>query len=143
MQPNGGGAVRDRALSPGRAPASEVFGRAVAVVRRRRGDDGVGGKVTRAMKELIRVGPMFGYHPEPNKSWVIFPLGSKAKAKAKAAFEAEGLQTAGVEALAKIAVRYPQSAYKGRLPPLELYFRSLVLKINPVSKVLSPCLIQE
>ncbi|KAL7523721.1 hypothetical protein ACHAWF_002319 [Thalassiosira exigua] len=48
-------------------------------------------KVARTMKELIRVGPMFGYHPEPDKSWAICPLGSEAKAKA--AFEAEGLQS--------------------------------------------------
>ncbi|KAL7524493.1 hypothetical protein ACHAWF_000975 [Thalassiosira exigua] len=70
---------------------------------------------------------MFGYHPEPDKSWAICPLGSEAKAKA--AFEAEGLKveewTAGVEALAKISARYPQSAYKGFTDSLQAEWQYL------------------
>ncbi|KAL7539594.1 hypothetical protein ACHAWF_006453, partial [Thalassiosira exigua] len=100
-------------------------------------------EVARCMVELTRVGPMFGYHPKPDKSWVICPLGSEEVARA--AFEAEGLGRVkyrrgrryigglvgskgmqdwwvepkveewvkGIEALAKVAVRYSQSAYKG------------------------------
>ncbi|KAL7546220.1 hypothetical protein ACHAWF_009556, partial [Thalassiosira exigua] len=154
-RPNGDGAVRDRALSPGGAPVGGVFGHPTAVVRRRRGDDSIGGQGGACdEKELIRVGPMFGYYPEPNKSWVVCSLGSEANAKE--AFEVEGLQVrhcrgdryirgfvgsaamrdcwiepkvekwmAGVEALANIALQYPQSAYKGFADSLQAEWQYL------------------
>ena len=45
--------------------------------------------VAKALWRLRVLGPMFGYHPEPKKSWGICPLASEAEAKA--AFAAEGL----------------------------------------------------
>ncbi|KAL7549341.1 hypothetical protein ACHAWF_012611, partial [Thalassiosira exigua] len=112
-------------------------------------------EVACCMVELMRVGPMFGYHPEPDKSWVICPLGSEGAARA--AFEAEGLGSVkysrrwryvggfvgskgmrdrwvepkveewvkGIEALAKVAVRYPQSAYKGFTDSLQAEWQYL------------------
>ena len=45
--------------------------------------------VATTMQTLIKFGPHFGYHPEPDKSWVICPLADEAEAKA--AFAAEGI----------------------------------------------------
>ena len=50
---------------------------------------GAADKVTDTMVSLIKSGQQFGYHPEPEKSFVICPLADQAGAKL--AFEAKGL----------------------------------------------------
>ena len=93
-------------------------------------------------KLLCDLGPHFGYFPEPEKSFVTFPLATEGEVKA--AFEAEGMTVktcrvqryvgshvgslamcnrwiepmveewvAGIEVLSKIARKFPQSAYHG------------------------------
>ena len=95
-----------------------------------------------AFQQLMKLGPMFGYLPEPEKSFGICPLATKAGAKA--VFEGANLPVkfccghwcvgnyAGsaatkdrwvepmvdkwvrdVKALAKVAPKYPQSALFG------------------------------
>ncbi|KAL7526623.1 hypothetical protein ACHAXR_001569, partial [Thalassiosira sp. AJA248-18] len=43
---------------------------------------GTAGEVAATFETLIKVGPMFGYHPEPAKSFVICPIASEAAANA-------------------------------------------------------------
>ena len=50
---------------------------------------GAADEVADTMVSLIKSGPQFGYHPEPEKSFVICPLADQADAKL--AFEAKGL----------------------------------------------------
>ena len=109
---------------------------------------GVPDEVAGCVVELQRVGPMFGYHPEPEKSWGICPLADEAAGKA--AFEAEGLAikwcrgqryvggfvgslamrdrwlepkvkrwVAAIEVISKVALRYPQAAYAAHVHCLQ------------------------
>ena len=100
-------------------------------------------EVAVTMVSLIKVGPQFGYHPEPEKSFVICPLADQADAKT--ALEAQGLADLqyvrghryvggyagslemndrwldpmvvgwvdGVKKLARVVEQYPQTAYAG------------------------------
>ena len=52
--------------------------------------NGSASDVAPCFEKLIKVGPMFGYHPEPEKSWCVSPLASEAPAKA--AFAAADLK---------------------------------------------------
>ena len=47
------------------------------------------GKVAKAFKLLMRIGPIFGYDPEPEKLWVIYLLVTDVRANA--AFKADCL----------------------------------------------------
>ena len=103
--------------------------------------DTAGGIVT-CLGVLQEAGPMFGYHPEPEKSWAICPAADQEAGRA--AFDEAGLGVQwtsghryvggfvgsvamrdrwiedkvkawveGVESLAKVALRYPQAAHAG------------------------------
>jgi len=123
--------------------------------------------VAACFKLLIRVGPHFGYHPEPEKSYVICPLA--AEAAAKAIFDAANLPVqycrghryvggyvgsnamrdrwvepmveqwvAGVKALAKVAAKYPQSAYVGFTQSLQSEWQYLCRCVPGVGVHLEP-----
>ena len=51
--------------------------------------NGSASEVAPCFEKLIKVGPMFGYHPEPEKLWCACPLA--AEAPANAAFDAADL----------------------------------------------------
>ena len=46
-------------------------------------------RVAACFKLLCKLGPMFGYYPEPEKSFAIFPLA--VEGEVKEVFNAEGL----------------------------------------------------
>ena len=129
---------------------------------------GPSNEVASTMMELIKIGPHFGYHPEPNKSFVICPLADQASAKA--AFEAVGLDkisyvrghryvggfvgstsmkdrwldpkvagwVEGVRLLAKVAERYPQSAYAGFTQSLQAEWQYICRCVPGAEKHLEP-----
>ena len=116
---------------------------------------------------LIRVGPHFGYFPEPEKSFAICPLATEAAAKE--IFEREGLPVrycrghryvggyvgstamqdrwiepmvgkwvASIEALARVARKYPQSAYAGYSQSLQAEMQYICRVVPGVGKHLEP-----
>jgi hypothetical protein len=125
-------------------------------------------EVATTMVELIRLGPMFGYFPEPEKSIVICPLADEQSAKA--AFEAEELPVSkcvrghryvgghvgskamleawvgpmvegwvfGVQLLAKASKKYPQSAYAGFTQSLQAEWQYLCRCVPGVGPQLQP-----
>jgi hypothetical protein len=120
------------------------------------------------MMKLIKIGPHFGYHPEPDKSFVICPLADQAAAKA--AFEAVGLNKVsyvrghryvggfvgstamknrwldpkvvdwveGVKKLAMVAERYPQSAYAGFTQSLQAEWQYICRCVPGAGQHLEP-----
>ena len=116
---------------------------------------------------LMKIGPDFGYHPEPAKSFYICPLADELEAKA--AFASMDLPVkfcrghryvggfvgskamrdrwvepmveqwvAGVKALAKVAIRYPQSAYHGFTTSLQSEWQYLCRCVPGVEEFLGP-----
>ena len=104
--------------------------------------------IIRALDLLMKVGPQFGYNPEPDKSWCVCPLRTQEAANESFASIAPKLNychgkqyvggfvgldamlvrwlepkveewVAGMGTLAKIAIRYPQSAYFGFMHSLQ------------------------
>ena len=134
-------------------------------------DEGMQGKpaaVATATVELARVGPMFGYFPEPEKSICICPLAEEQAARA--AFAALDIPiekyrrghryvggyvgsiamrdrwvkpmvekwVEGVKLLAKVATKYPQSAYAGFSSYLQAEWQYLCRTVPGVAEQLQP-----
>ena len=123
--------------------------------------------VAKCFQLLIKTGPMFGYYPEPEKSFCICPLATEAAAAAT--FETANLplkfsrghryvggfigSTAmkdrwvepmvakwvdGVKAIAKVARKYPQSAFFGFSQSLQSEWQYLCRIVPDVGKHLEP-----
>ena len=99
-------------------------------------------QVANCFKLLCDLGPQFGYFPKPQKSFAVYPLATEAEVKTVFTAEGLTMKTcrghryvgghvgslamrnrwiepmveewvAGIEVLARIARKYPQSAYHG------------------------------
>ena len=123
--------------------------------------------VAKCFQLLIKLGPMFGYFPEPEKSFCICPLATEAAAAA--VFAAESLPLSfsrghryvggfvgsrsmqdrwvepmvdkwvvGIKALAKVAGKYPQSAFFGFSQSLQAEWQYLCRIVPGVGKHLQP-----
>ena len=128
---------------------------------------GVPSRVAECYKLLIEVGPMFGYLPKPEKSFVVYPLTSEENVLA--ALGSEGLDVKAyrghryvgryvgylemrncwigpkvdswatvVETIYMIACKYPQSAYHGVALSLQAMWQYLYRCIPGVEKHLAP-----
>ena len=128
---------------------------------------GLAKEAAACFEKLVAVGPQFGYHPEPAKSFVICPLADEEAAKAE--FTAKNLPVKfcrghryvggfvgsramqdrwvdpmvekwveSIQALAKVAVRYPQSAYAGFSQSLQSEWQYLCRCVPGVEAHLGP-----
>jgi hypothetical protein len=123
--------------------------------------------VSQCFQLLCKYGPMYGYYPEPAKSFAICPLATEATAQA--IFTANDLPVSfvrghryvggyagslsmqeqwikpmieewseGVKAIARVAQRYPQSAYCGFVHSLQAEWQYLCRCVPNISHHLVP-----
>ena len=123
--------------------------------------------VVGCFKRLLEIGPDFGYHPEAAKSYFICPLAEEEEAKEIFAEEGLDIQYSrgeryvggyigstamkdrwiepkvagwveGVKSLARVATRYPQSAYAGFTQSLQSEWQYLSRCVKGVGAHLQP-----